>query len=67
MHTWCATHDDLVVEPQNHLALRMIGFHRVGPQNSAVAIPTRIIGGMWRHHEGCVEAKQLHEECMLVR
>jgi hypothetical protein len=33
---WYTTHDGLVVKPQNHLALQMMGFAEFGPQNSVV-------------------------------
>jgi hypothetical protein len=35
--------------------------------NSLVVVPTGIIGGTWHHHEGCIEAKQLRMELMVVR
>jgi hypothetical protein len=44
---------------KNHPALQTTGFDRVWPQNS-VAILAGIRDGTWRHHEGCVKAKQLH-------
>jgi hypothetical protein len=42
-------------------------FDRDRPQNSVVAVPTGIGGGMWRHHGGCVEEKQLRVERVAVR
>jgi hypothetical protein len=63
----CATCGSLVVEPQNHPALRMMGFAEFGPQNSAVAVLAGIGYGTRRNHVGCVGAKQLHVECMTVR
>jgi hypothetical protein len=59
MSTWCDIHDGLVVEPQNHRALRMAGFAEFGPQNSALAIPKGTGGDTWCHSEECVKAKQL--------
>jgi hypothetical protein len=50
----------LVVDPRKttqHYGRR--GFNRVCPQNSVVAVPVGIRGDTWRHHEGCVMAKQL--------
>jgi hypothetical protein len=32
-----------------------------------VVVPTRIRGGTWHHHEGCIEAKQLRVERVAVR
>jgi hypothetical protein len=43
--------------PQNHPALRMTGFARFGPQNSAAAVSEGTCGGTWRDHRGCVDAK----------
>jgi hypothetical protein len=63
----CATCGGLVVEPQNHPALRMMGFAEFGPQNSAVTVLVGIGYGTRRNHVGCVGAKQLHVECMTVR
>jgi hypothetical protein len=45
--------------PQNHPALRMLGFVEFGPQNSAVAVPEGTGGGTRRDRGGCVKAKQL--------
>jgi hypothetical protein len=45
--------------PQNHPALRMPGFAKFGPQNSAVAVPEGTGGGTRRDRGGCVKAKQL--------
>jgi hypothetical protein len=54
---------------KNHPALRTTSFRydRVWPQNSSVAVSVGIGGGTWRHHEGCIEAKQLHVEHVAVR
>jgi hypothetical protein len=41
-------------------------FDRVWPQNSSMAVLTGIRGGTWRHREGCVKAKQLCVECVVV-
>jgi hypothetical protein len=30
-HTWCDTHDSLVVEPQNYTTLWMVVFDEFGP------------------------------------
>jgi hypothetical protein len=66
MRTRCDTHDDLVVEPENHSALRMAGFAEFGPQNSVVAIPQGTGDGMWRHNKGCIKAKQFCVERVAV-
>jgi hypothetical protein len=42
-------------------------FDRIWPQNSAVADSAGIGGGLWRHHEGCVEVKQLGAERVAIR
>jgi hypothetical protein len=68
MRMWCATSGDLVVEPRK--TTQRYGrwvFDRVGPQNSAAAIPLGTGGGTWRHHGGCVEVKQLPVEWMAIR
>jgi hypothetical protein len=52
--------------PQNHPALRMVGFAEFGPQNLAVVVLEGISGGMWRDHEGCVKAKQLRVKNVVV-
>jgi hypothetical protein len=36
MRMWYATHDGLVVDPQNHPALWMANFAEFGPQNLAM-------------------------------
>jgi hypothetical protein len=66
-HTWCNTHDGLVVEPQNHPALWMVGFAEFGPQNTATAVLEAIDGSTWRHSEGCIKAKQLRVERVPVK
>jgi hypothetical protein len=66
MHTWCDTHDGLVVEPQNHPALRIAGFAEFVPQNSVATVLEGTDGGTWRHSEGCFTAKQLHVERVAV-
>jgi hypothetical protein len=57
----------LVVEPQNHTALRMASFAEFGPQNLAVVVPEGTSGGTWRQSEGCVKVKQLCVERVAVR
>jgi hypothetical protein len=37
-------------------------FDRVWRQNSVVVVPAGIEGSMWRHHKGCIKAKQLRLE-----
>jgi hypothetical protein len=44
----------------------MAGFAEFGPQNSAAAVPVGINGGTWHHSEGCVKAKQLRVERVVV-
>ena len=56
-----------MVEPQNHLALRMAGFTEFGPQNSATAVPEGTGGGTSCHSEGCVNAKHLRVDHVVVR
>jgi sarcosine oxidase delta subunit len=63
----CATRGGLVVEPQNHLAVRIAVFAQFGPQNSVMAVPMGIKDVMWSHHGGCVEAKHLRVERMTIR
>jgi hypothetical protein len=63
-----ATHCGLVVEPQKPTqCYRRHIFDRVWPQNLVVVVPVGIICDMWRHHEGCVKAKQLRVERVAVR
>jgi hypothetical protein len=45
--------------PQNHPALRMVGFAEFGPQNSVVAVAKGTVGGTRHDRGGCVKAKQL--------
>jgi hypothetical protein len=45
----------------------MAGFAEFRPQNSAVAAPEEIGGGTWRHKRGCVKAKQLRVERVVVK
>jgi hypothetical protein len=45
----------------------MAGFPEFGPVNSIMTISAGIGGGMWHHNEGCIEAKQLHVECVAIR
>jgi hypothetical protein len=52
--------------PQNHPALRMPGFAEFGPQNSEVAVPEGTSGGTRRDSEGCVKAKQLRVNDVVV-
>jgi hypothetical protein len=64
----CATRAGLVVDPRKttqHYGWWV--FDRVWPQNSAVAVPMGIKGGIRRHHEGCIETKQIHVERVTVR
>jgi hypothetical protein len=63
----CATYGCLVVEPQNHPVLRMVGFDRVWASKLGGAVLVGIGGSPWRHNEGCIEAKQLRVECVAVR
>jgi hypothetical protein len=49
------------VEPQNHQWM-VSGF---GSQNSGVVL-AGIGGGMWHHHEACVEVKLSHERRVAV-
>jgi hypothetical protein len=48
------------------VVLQMEGFVEFGPQNSMAAFPEGTNGGMWRHSEGCVHAKQIHVERVSV-
>jgi hypothetical protein len=66
MRTRCDTHDGLVVEPQNHPALRMTGFTEFGPQNSVAAVQEGTDDSTWCHIEGCVKTKQLRVERVVV-
>jgi hypothetical protein len=66
MRTRCDSLGGLVVDPQNHPALLMVGFAEFGPQNSAVVVPEGTDCGMWCHSEGCVKAKQLRVERVVV-
>jgi hypothetical protein len=59
----CTTRGGFVVEPQNHPSA---GFAEFGPQNLTVAVSAGIRGGTWHHHKGCVEAKQLCVERVVV-
>jgi hypothetical protein len=59
-----ATCDGFIVEPQNH---PVAGFAEFGPQNLVVAVPTGIGDDTCRHHQGCIEAKQLCTKCVAVR
>jgi hypothetical protein len=58
----------LVVDPRKntHRYIWWV-FDRVWPQNLAVAVLVGIRGGTWRHHGGCIEAKQLRAECVAIR
>jgi hypothetical protein len=44
----------------------MTGFDEFGPQNSVVAIPMGNGGGTWHYSEGCIKAKQLRVERVVV-
>jgi hypothetical protein len=64
----CAARSRLVVDPQKITqCYRQRVFDRVWPQNSTVLVPARFGDDMWRHHEGCVKAKQLRVERATVR
>jgi hypothetical protein len=52
MRTRCDSLGGLVVDPQNHPALLMVGFAEFGPQNSAVVVPEGTDCGMWCHNKG---------------
>jgi hypothetical protein len=52
--------------PQNHPALRMVGFAEFGSQNSAVAVPERTSGDTRLDRGGCVKAKQLRVKDVAV-
>ena len=63
----CNNHRGFVVKPQK--TTQRYGrwvFDRVWPENSAMAVPVGIGGATWRHHEGCVEEKQLRVERVSV-
>jgi hypothetical protein len=49
----CNTHGDLVVEPQSHPTLGMVGFAKFGPQNSAMAVLERTGGSTWCSSGSC--------------
>jgi hypothetical protein len=66
MHMRYATHGGFVVEPQNYLVLRMVGFHRVWASKLSGAVLRGIEGGTWQHREGCIKVKQLHVERMTI-
>jgi hypothetical protein len=64
----CATRGGLVVDPRKttqHYRRRV--FDRVWHQNSVVSVLAGIKGGVWRHHEACIEAKQLRVERVAIR
>jgi hypothetical protein len=42
-------------------------FRQIWASKSGGAILAGIEGGIWHHREGCVEAKQIHEECVAIR
>jgi hypothetical protein len=58
------THDGLVSKPPSSTDGR---FHRVWASKLGSVVPVGIRGSMWRHREGCIEAKQLCVECVNVR
>jgi hypothetical protein len=64
--TRCNTHRGLVVEPQNHPMLRMVGFAEFRPQNSVTVVPEGTGGDTRRQGEECVKAKQLRVERLAV-
>jgi hypothetical protein len=60
------THNGLVVEPQNHQALQMMGSLNLGIKTRWCSSAGKE-DGAWHNREGCVEAKQLHVEHVVVR
>jgi hypothetical protein len=44
----------------------MTGFAEFGPQNLVVVVPKGTSGGMWHHNKGCLKAKQLRVEHMVI-
>ena len=42
-------------------------FCQIRASKSSDAAPTGIKGDTWRHHQGCIKAKQLHEECVAIK
>jgi hypothetical protein len=42
-------------------------FRQVWASKSSGVVLVGIKSGMWRNRKGCVEAKQLREECVAVR
>jgi hypothetical protein len=52
--------------PQNHPALRMVGFAEFGPQILAVAVLEGTGGGTRHDHGGCVKANQLRVKDVAV-
>jgi hypothetical protein len=45
----------------------MAGFIEFDPQNSAAVILEGTSGDIWRHSEGCIKAKQLRVEHVVIR
>jgi hypothetical protein len=52
--------------PQNHLALWVVGFAELGPQNSVAAVLEGTSGDTWRDRGGCIKAKQLRVKDVAV-
>jgi hypothetical protein len=52
--------------PQKHPTLRMVGFAKFGPQDSAEAVLEGTGGGTWHDRIGCVKAKQLRVKDVVV-
>jgi hypothetical protein len=52
--------------PQNHPALRMVGFAKFGPQNSTTVVLEGTGGGTWHDREACVKATQLRVKDVAV-
>jgi hypothetical protein len=64
----CTTRGGLVVDPRKPTQRygRRV-YDRVWPQNLVAAVPARIGGDTWCHHNGCVKEKQLRVERVAVR
>jgi hypothetical protein len=66
MSTRCNNHGGLVVEPQNHPALRMVSFAEFGHQNLAMTVLEGTGVRPWCPNGGCVTVKQLCVEHVVV-
>jgi hypothetical protein len=42
-------------------------FYQIRASKYSDAALTEIRGDMWHHHQGCVKAKKLHEECVAIK